>query len=188
MTDQRPETLEEAAEALREDRLLTELEQVSKKTTLLWVQNNLHRLTIKPKPLTPVDLSVLVDGIDCEFWDKDVSKLTIGKLYRIGHNTEELRYNCKGHGNFRYCRPRLNHIHAHQGGECPLPEGVKVRVRYWTRRHSEGDATDIHIEWRDVAQYEVLGCMPGYCWQRDQELDGFDRTASHSADTEVSSG
>jgi len=120
-----------------------------------------------------IDLSVLVEsGIDCEFSDgcfdhlKDVSVLTYIKTT----DDVDLSYN--------KCRPRMNHIHAWQGGECPLPEGFKVKV--WYRDGSTGDAGDadkLKLRWScesvnsDIIQFEVLGLADGYVMPWEQELE-----------------
>jgi hypothetical protein len=80
-----------------------------------------------------IDLSVLIEsGIDCEFKDDFSSHITIGTLLRI---TDCPSYpyetdNSKDEVH-EECQPRMNHKHAWQGGECPLPEGFRVRV--WRR-------------------------------------------------------
>ena len=127
-----------------------------------------------------IDLSVLIEsGIDCEFSDDFSSHLTIGTLLRItdcaSYPYETDNSKDEVHGE---CRPRMNHIHAWQGGECPLPEGF--RVKFWWRSGEEGDAGDafyLGLRWSnekresDIIQFEVLGLADGYVmpWEQDDE-------------------
>lgn len=165
MTNQRPETLEEAAEALKDGRLVwADGVPIGPKETLMYAKEHLSSYRIKNKPLNPVDLSELVDGIDCEFWEQSEKAVYVGTLVGtfVGDN---LRYVLKGVGNFKYCRPRMNCIHAHQGGECPLPVGLKIWVKEWSGREIHGVHPDHpNINWPEVAQFEVLGLMDGFCW------------------------
>ena len=127
-----------------------------------------------------INLSALIDSqIDCEFSDDFSSHLTIGTLLRItdcasypyetGNSKDEV------HGE---CKPRMSHIHAWQGGDCPLPEGFRVKV--WWRSGGEGDAGDaFHLDLRwsnekrqsDIIQFEVLGLADGYVMPYDKESE-----------------
>ena len=127
-----------------------------------------------------IDLTVLIEsGIDCEFSDDFSSHLTIGTLLRItdcaSYPYETDNSKDEVHGE---CRPRMNHIHAWQGGECPLPEGF--RVKFWWRSGEEGDVGDafyLGLRWSnekresDIIQFEVLGLADGYVmpWEQDDE-------------------
>jgi hypothetical protein len=122
-----------------------------------------------------IDLSVLIDSqIDCEF-RQTPEDWVIGKLSGIHSN-----------GTFNAidwpwdeCQPRMNHIHAWQGGECPLPEGFIVKV--WWRSGGEGDAGDagdafyLALRWSnekrqsDIIQFEVLGLADGYVMPWESE-------------------
>ena len=181
MTDQRPETLEELTEAYLDRRLYAPPGKGYKggKVTYLTLEAAYEGFkagtyTIKTKPVTPIDLSGLVDGIDCEFWDLEPELIGWrGSLTGVDSARRlKPRYLDDNGDSWKYCRPRLNHIHAHQGGECPLPEGVKVRVKYWNRFADSvtGGTTDpSHIKWKHVAQYEVLGLMPNWRWPWERE-------------------
>jgi hypothetical protein len=133
-------------------------------------QNNLD-LLMKPTKKV-IDMSALINGIDFEFSDDDGVDSRFGKLIGI-----------KEDGTFRSedwvwdrCRPRMNHIHAWQGGDCPLPEGFRVKV--WYRDGSTGDAGDadkLKLRWScevvnsDVIQFEVLGLADGYVMPWESE-------------------
>jgi len=84
-----------------------------------------------PKPKKKnIDLSVMVGSgnIDMEFcYGKDWSKWNVSKLLRISSGlywpsikTNQLPT--------KICRIRENHWHPWQGGECPLPEGLIIKV------------------------------------------------------------
>jgi hypothetical protein len=117
-----------------------------------------------------IDLSVLIDGIDCEFWDDETDQ-SVYKLTSI--NCCSYPYEAKGEST-RFCRPRMNHIHAWQGGDCPLPEGFEVRV--WLRDSdsdsfsalaaeltwSHGNNKDDIITFGDIIAFEVLRVADGY--------------------------
>lgn len=128
---------------------------------------------IKPK-LKPVDMSVLIaSGIDCEFTSRsDKSHWYIGKLRSI-----DSFYYPTWNAPHIYCHPRMNHIHAWQGGECPLPEGFRVRA--FLRKKGAGiDGKEVSLgklEWNhedcrgDIIGFEVLGLDEGYCWPWEVE-------------------
>ena len=131
-----------------------------------------------------IDLSVLIDSqIDCEFSDCDFKQYTsVGRLSSIfGGQTlpfvlsDDVGYN---NAKFEQCRPRMNHIHAWQGGACPLPEGFRVKV--WLRDGGQKPMETIvnyltwsHdvSHWRDIIAFEVLGLADGYVmpWEQDNE-------------------
>ena len=128
----------------------------------------------KPE-LEPVDLSVLIEsGIDCEFSDYRATKTIpiIRKLARIRKGAgDEAPYVDQAVIRWNYCKPRMNHIHAWQGGECPLPDGVEVKVTFREGTHRRGRATT-DFNWSystggsdgEIIAFEVLGLMPGHCW------------------------
>ena len=148
---------------------------------------NMYSLTnkwrIKPKKKV-VDMSVLIDsGIDCEF-SNNGSTWGAGKLVNIDTPTPIERedppkeylylkdYIGLHNRPYRYCRPRMNHIHAWQGGECPLPEGLLVRVYFRNANNEVGLATDFKDLWylnaalddNDIIAFEVLGLAEGWQW------------------------
>jgi hypothetical protein len=123
---------------------------------------------IKPKKKV-IDLSVLIDsGIDCEFKDSGGKKWRISKAYK-GIYQESL-YGTKEGDFFEQCKPRMNHIHAWQGGECPLPEGFIVLAIFRNADNKEGLASDFGDLWylnaarndKDIIAFEVLGVADGY--------------------------
>jgi hypothetical protein len=120
-----------------------------------------------------IDLSVLIEsGIDCELWDDSAARTNIGKLtiitdcptypYETTSSSDEV---------YSRCRPRHDHIHAWQGGGCPLPEGFRVKV--WFR--SGGDAivtTPSRLYWgsnSETMAFEVLGLADGYVMPWESE-------------------
>lgn len=135
-----------------------------------------QRAEDRPK-LKPVDLSVLIEsGIDCEF-SKDASfeYFHIDKLNALAE-TQSDNYpsfiRSRTMTRMLCCRPRMNYVHAWQGGVCPLPEGLVVKVYtrngidslretyttdYWGHRDNADRA------W-DIIGFEVLSLADGYCW------------------------
>ena len=121
-----------------------------------------------------IDLSVLIEsGIDCEF-SLDNRFWYVDKLSQILREG----YSGKVYAEWKYCRPRMNHIHAWQGGDCPLPEGFKVKV--WCRdmrkalsgnRVTEFNWTHDSDSREDIIAFEVLGLADGYVmpWEQDNE-------------------
>ena len=121
-----------------------------------------------------IDLSVLIkSGIDCEFWDDETDQ-SVYKLTSI--NCCSYPYEAKGEST-RFCRPRMNHIHAWDGGECPLPEGFVVEV-WW--RDGTDDIRTINsgngLYWghnnhaSDIIHFKVLRLADGYVMPWEVEL------------------
>ena len=137
-----------------------------------------------------IDLSVLIEsGIDCEFKDKGAKNWHVGKACK-GLYQESL-YGTKSGDFFEQCKPRMNHIHAWRGGECPLPEGFEVLVV--RRDESQSGVMNVesvnwnHVDRRprhicegmsvsnsggaDIMAFEVLGVADGYVmpWEQDDD-------------------
>ena len=125
-----------------------------------------------------IDLSVLIEsGIDCEFTDNcwqvysyiDIlTDIECTAAHPYTTDDVDLSYN--------KCRPRMNHIHAWQGGECPLPEGFRVKA--WLRDGGEKPIETLvnYLTWshgnvtsRDIIAFEVLGLADEYVmpWEQD---------------------
>lgn len=126
----------------------------------------------KPKKKV-VDLSVLIaSGIDVEVSVSD--RWRTGKLESIVNGYYLIEGNSRG---LAKCRPRMNHIHAWQGGECPLPEGLLVRVYFRNANNKVGLATDFKDLWylnaalddNDIIAFEVLGLAEGWQWPWEGE-------------------
>ena len=137
-----------------------------------------------------IDLSVLIEsGIDCEFKDSGDKNWHINKVAE-GLYQESL-YGTKSGDFFEQCKPRINHIHAWRGGECPLPEGFEVLVV--RRDESQSGVMNVesvnwnHVDRRprhicegmsvsnsggaDIIAFEVLGLADGYVmpWEQDND-------------------
>ena len=125
-----------------------------------------------------IDLSVLIDGIDCEFDDRGNTS-AIAKLETITTSRvdEAFVYISDKGLYWDRCRPRMNHKHAWQGGKCPLPKGFRVKV--WWRDSLCDTITGLadEMNWQDNANphdiiaFEVLGLADGYVmpWEQDNE-------------------
>ena len=81
---------------------------------------------------TPIDLSCLEGSdVDCEFWGDSLDDTEIGLLYHIHDDDSIYEYELKVDARvarYRHCRPRHNKRMAHDGSECPLPDGLRVRI------------------------------------------------------------
>ncbi|MFT5518608.1 MAG: hypothetical protein ACI9RI_000874 [Oceanospirillaceae bacterium] len=161
-------------------KLLEELQEGLVALNKAWdeeIQNALSAGILKPTKKV-IDLSVLIDSqIDCEF--KYGGSLTpkswfIDKLTEI-HN-EANTYKPSLQGYTTYCRPRMNHKHAWDGGNCPLPEGFVVEV--WWRDGSD-DVRTINrgngLYWghnnhaSDIIHFKVLRVADGYVMPGESE-------------------
>ena len=122
-----------------------------------------------------IDLSVLIDGIDCEFDDLGNTS-AIAKLETITTSRvdEAFVYISDKGLYWDRCRPRMNHIHAWQGGECPLPEGFRVKVWFRNTLYAPVDRPATSIRWchdgdlYDIIAFEVLGLADGYVMPWEQ--------------------
>ena len=125
-----------------------------------------------------IDLSVLIEsGIDCEFKDSCGKKWHVSKAYE-GLYQESL-YGTKSGDYFEQCQPRMNHKHAWQGDECPLPEGFIVRLTKWSVHVPHISHIELTTkqwisskanEHTTVQAFEVLGVADGYVmpWEQDK--------------------
>jgi len=145
----------------------------------LWMTDSYRAFQYRRKSTKkPVDLSVLIDsGIDCEFMNEHGTKVSIGKLVAFQDKPKQYMGDTGSMMplNAEHCRPRLNHIHAWQGGECPLPEGFMVKIYYCEGKYPE--KLDEHkCRWDhsykggDIIAFEVIGLADGYCypWQTEE--------------------
>ena len=138
-----------------------------------------HQLYWRIKPTNKViDLSVLIEsGIDCEFSDSDETGLFISKLSRQSGPSEEYRYYDGEDTSWDECQPRMNHIHAWQGGECPLPEGFMVMPHYRKPLKIRVNVMAADLQWgnwgvdHDIIAFEVLRVADGYVmpWEQDND-------------------
>jgi hypothetical protein len=150
-------------------KLLEELQEGLVALNKAWdegIQNALSAGTLKPTKKV-IDLSVLIEGIDCEFMYG--GKLTpkvwfVDKLTEI-HN-EANTYKPSLQGYTTYCRPRMNHKHAWDGGECPLPEGFEIKVWYRSGAVSTGKVGSRYwghdTDDCDIIYFEVLRVADDY--------------------------
>ena len=123
-----------------------------------------------------IDLSVLIDSqIDCEFYDElvfDEEQLRISFLTSIDCSRYPYSLGCDV---YRFCRPRMNHIHSWQGDKCPLPEGFMVKVWWRDKQHppevreASENYWELYNEESDIIAFEVLGLADGYVmpWGQD---------------------
>ncbi len=130
--------------------------------------NGLHELRVLLEPEEKIiDPSVAIkSGIDCDVWNDERIKHVIN----LAHNNldEPSSFVKNIRSAWRHCRIRENYIHYWGGGECPLPDGLKVKIYY-----REGgfcrSASLAYFRWEhtgelgDIIGFEVLG--PTLCWK-----------------------
>ena len=141
---------------------------------------SLDNWRIKPTKKV-IDLSVLIEsGIDCEFQSRSTAYWVVGKLRHQVSGSKRPTYHIhRGNQGFAKCQPRMNHKHAWQGGDCPLPEGFEVQL--WDRYGRDAVRTTASgngLEWHnfnpmssDIIAFEVLGLADGYVmpWEQDND-------------------
>ena len=127
-----------------------------------------------------IDLSVLIGGIDCEF-SNNGNTWGVGKLAEINEPFIEegeepsdtphiyMRDNTNLHTRpHRYCQPRMNHKHAWDGGNCPLPEGFMVKVYWRNYKYAPCQVMPNEVTWghngghSDIIHFAVLGLADDY--------------------------
>ena len=111
-----------------------------------------------------IDLSVLIkSGIDCEFSAMGGACFNRKLIYIAPFKRSVGRYQDDHNCFHERCQPRINHKHAWQGGECPLPEGFMVKV--WLRDSYYDDGGGVlasEMVWShdntagDIIAFEVL--------------------------------
>jgi len=128
--------------------------------------------SIKPaKKIIDMD-HFIESGIDMEFWDDasdSYTNISILDSINVGLNYAFVSKISR----YKHCRPRMNHIHAWQGGECPLPEGFKVRLMFRDGAavvtHTYSDLKWVSSEFKvftsaDIIGYEILGLADGWAY------------------------
>ena len=127
-----------------------------------------------------IDLSVLIEsGVLCVFFYPSTPSRATGKLKEI-RGSAYVSDNRDSSGRpiiSRACSPLRNHKHAWQGGECPLPEGFRVKV--WVRGDRNAKLLGYVANWNhsttnqydDIIAFEVLGLADGYVmpWEQDND-------------------
>lgn len=122
-----------------------------------------------------IDWQKIIDNkVLCEFSDY-AKDWYIGYLYSYDGSFFKRTYS----DSFKYCRPAQNILFGHNGGECPLPEGIKVMVNYRSAmKHSlltEGDVSLFNwineteelssFSYKDIVSYKILGLSEGYSYE-----------------------
>lgn len=118
-----------------------------------------------------IDLSVLIDGIECLFWDDENDK----SIYELAGIRDSKYPYASINDRTRFCQPRMNHIHAWQGGDCPVPEGFMVKV--WVRGDRKAMPLGYVANWNhnkmnqydDIIAFEVVGLEDGYVMPWESE-------------------
>jgi hypothetical protein len=127
-----------------------------------------------------IDLSVLIESeVLCVFFDQSTPSSATGKLKKIRGSAAYVSNNRDSSGmpvSSRACKPLMNHKHAWQGGECPLPEGFRVKVWYRDGSIVTAAYTDkFKLRWSceavnsDIIHFEILGLADGYVMPWESE-------------------
>jgi hypothetical protein len=117
-------------------------------------------LRIKPS-LKKIDLSCLVgSGVLCEFGP---NQDTVGYLMSINGSSHNRNCGPNSFESFEYCRPLFNHWHHHTGGECPIPDGFVVEVRFISDDEiTQDENVDSYTRsaqngmWKHTADYKII--------------------------------
>ena len=128
-----------------------------------------------PKPkIKKIDLTVCIgSAIDMEVSNSNFTgkpAIAVGPLYHV------LNSDCytDGYNNFQYCRARENHWHHWLGGECPLPEGLVIKLCFGkdepctkeprTKYSGERYASIWRLTKGNdrIVAFKVLGCAEGW--------------------------
>jgi hypothetical protein len=116
-----------------------------------------------------IDLSVLIDGIDCEFRGSSSKSWTISKLrHHVSWSKRPMYHIHRDNQGYGKCRPRMNHKHAWDSGDCPI-EGFVVRAWLDKEDFVTIHTSDSFIDWNDVVYVEFLEVEHGYVmpWESD---------------------
>jgi len=111
-----------------------------------------------------IDMSMLVNNIDCEFSDESKFLSTNTRISTLrGVADGPIYYAANSPNQYLYCRPRMNYVHAWIGNDCPLAGFV---VRAWFDKY---DFTTVHtsscyLEWDKVAYVEFLELEDDYSY------------------------
>ena len=126
-----------------------------------------------------IDMSALISGIDCQFSDDESFRPNFLGTLTDKEGLDYHKYSGDSGDGFvrhaKYCRPRMNHIHAWLGGECPLPEGFMVKVWYFNPKYHSTVTCATGLIWGhngvegDIIAFEVFGLADGYVmpWEQD---------------------
>jgi len=130
----------------------------------------LGKWRLAPKKKKVIDWQTVIDNqLDCVFKNtKGTTPGFIGKLAEVHINERLYPFTATSRATFKCCEIRQEPVFW-QGGECPLPEGLEVKIFF--RNINEISCTDYTIlSWKlenmmsDIIGYQVLGLADGYCW------------------------
>lgn len=117
-----------------------------------------------------IDISKFVaSAVLMEFWDYRGGNMSLGHLKALKNNACLCDMMPLSLIWFENCRPKLNHVNAWLGGECPLPDGliVKFYLRSGEILKSKVDNT---IMWGNtgnsgnIIAFEIIGLADGWEW------------------------
>lgn len=123
-----------------------------------------------------IDMSVLVGReVDCEFWDGTSGVPKYGYLEVLAEQVT-FPYGLFNSSMFKHCTPRMNKWMHHDGGECPVPEGFEIKVKYRNGDFAQGDIypdswpdQENEINDNDIAAYMITGKLDDYRYEWEDE-------------------
>jgi len=117
------------------------------------------------KPKIKIDMSRCIEsGIDSEF-SEDKGGWFVSKLRYI---SDFGRFEDFHHLMYKYCRPRMNHIHASPTGwdKCPIPEGFIINMYSFelsTGMALCGSYKNYHsLDWTFIKMFEITDIAEDY--------------------------
>lgn len=145
---------------------------------------------LAPPKLIPIDLSVLLGSIDCEFArNAGAPGSDLGQLIEIVGDSYHRLIHATGlvFASHSHCTPRLNYWFHWQGGKCPLPAGLSVTVQTHSSQSIGNKCTDTSnhfnggARWQrhpietagNIIAFKIHGPADGYCWP--WEVDQLER-------------
>jgi hypothetical protein len=130
-------------------------------------------LCLIPKQKKKIDYQKLIDNkVLCEFgcYENFRPKPLPSYLAKIGNGG----FFCDNGFHYAHCRPAYNILLGHDGGDCPLPAGVRVEVffRDPDRPTEVSNCSKFHWEYfgkefgcerlREIVSYKIIGISEGY--------------------------
>lgn len=127
-----------------------------------------------PKPKKKIiDLHMMIGSdIDMEFNNNAIDKYWyIEKLVSINVPNNKI-YMDRNESFFSNCRIRQNHWHSWQGGACPIPEGLIIKVK--TRNNKQFN-NDYGPGWRwnhrdkptDIIAFKIIGIAENWTYKKE---------------------
>ena len=144
---------------------------ITDETPCILCSNN-YMNRFKPKPvIKKIGLyPIIKSGIDVEV-SKDNETWKVTQLTNVTQACDVRKYANHLRNWYPYCRIRENYWHSWNGGDCPLPEGLNIIVKFRGGTNSIENMTYHNVDnWNhnnrmpqvDVIAFKVIGPAKGY--------------------------